>query len=128
MEENPPPADRVPDPAAKPRILVDLDESRTLRDRVVAMLKTVYDPEIPVDIYELGLIYDIALDEEARKAAIRMTLTSPGCPVAGTLPGEVKARVEEVDGIDEATIELVWDPPWSRDNLSEEARLTLGLV
>ena len=97
------------------------------RDRVIEALKSCYDPEIPVDIYELGLIYDVAIDDAGR-VAIKMTLTSPACPVAGSLPGEVQARVAAVPGISSADVELVWDPPWSQDHMSEEAKLRLGFM
>jgi FeS assembly SUF system protein len=96
-----------------------------LEQDVVSVLKTCYDPEIPVDIYELGLIYGVDVDE-AGKVLVRMTLTSPACPVAGTLPGEVEARVREVDGVSEARVELVWDPPWDKEMMSETAKVQLG--
>ncbi len=96
-----------------------------LRAAVVAALKTVYDPEIPVDIYELGLVYE--LEVEARGAvSIQMTLTSPACPVAGTLPGDVEARVRSVEGVTDVVVDLVWDPPWGMERMSEAARLQLG--
>jgi FeS assembly SUF system protein len=98
-----------------------------LESAIVEVLQTVYDPEIPVDIYELGLIYTIDIDDAGR-AAIKMTLTSPACPVAGSLPGEVQARVAAVPGITAADVELVWDPPWSQDHMSEEAKLKLGFL
>jgi FeS assembly SUF system protein len=100
-------------------------EANDLDQRVVEALKTCYDPEIPVDIYELGLIYDVATDPDGG-VDIRMTLTSPACPVAGTLPGEVQARVSRVDGVTRANVELVWDPPWDKDRMSEAAKVTLG--
>ena len=92
---------------------------------VVATLKTVYDPEIPVDIYELGLVYGIDVDD-GNRVAIRMTLTSPMCPVAGTLPPEVEAKVAQVPGVESSTVEVVWDPPWNPGMMSEAARLELG--
>ncbi|MFZ0392036.1 MAG: SUF system Fe-S cluster assembly protein [Calditrichia bacterium] len=98
-----------------------------LEEKIVEILKTVYDPEIPVDIYELGLIYDIRIDE-SNVAHVKMTLTSPGCPVAGTLPGEVKDRVQSVIGVEDAKVEIVWDPPWTPDMMSEEAKLELGFM
>ena len=98
---------------------------KELKETVVAALKTVYDPEIPVDIYELGLIYE--LEVEARGAvSIQMTLTSPACPVAGTLPGEVEATVRAVEGVIDVVVDLVWDPPWGMEKMSEAARLQLG--
>jgi FeS assembly SUF system protein len=100
-------------------------ERKLLHGKIVAAIKLVYDPEIPVDIYELGLIYNIDITPE-NKVTVRMTLTAPNCPVADSLPREVEARVENVPEVVEADIELVWDPPWSRDRMSEAARLSLG--
>lgn len=99
----------------------------TLEQQVVEAIRTVYDPEIPVNVYDLGLIYDIDIDAH-NKAHIRMTLTAPACPVAGILPGQVETAVRNVEGIDDATVELVWDPPWGQDRMSEEAQLALGLL
>jgi FeS assembly SUF system protein len=104
-----------------------LPEDATLAERVVAALKTVYDPEIPVDIHELGLIYDLKVTPEGA-VAIRMTLTTPACPVAGSLPGEVERKVRAVPGVTDARVELVWDPPWDKDRMSEAAQLQLGLL
>jgi FeS assembly SUF system protein len=92
---------------------------------VVARLKTVYDPEIPVDIYELGLVYAIDVDD-AGHVELRMTLTSPMCPVAGSLPPEVEAKVAQVPGVKSSRVEVVWDPPWNPSMMSEAARLELG--
>ena len=92
---------------------------------VIAALKTVYDPEIPVDIYELGLVYEVEV-EAPGAVSIQMTLTSPACPVAGTLPGEVEARVRSVEGVTDVVVDLVWDPPWGMEKMSEAARLHLG--
>ncbi|MBA2653272.1 MAG: SUF system Fe-S cluster assembly protein [Tatlockia sp.] len=97
-----------------------------LKTAVIAGLKTVFDPEIPVNIYDLGLIYDIAIDEE-RHAHVQMTLTTPGCPVAQTFPGTVERAVNEVEGISDCTVELVWDPPWTQERMTEAARLELGI-
>ncbi len=97
-----------------------------LRAQVVDAISTVYDPEIPLNIYELGLIYGIDLLDEA-SVRIRMTLTAPGCPVADSLVAEVEARVRELPGVSEARVELVWDPPWSADLMSEAAKLTLNI-
>ena len=97
-----------------------------LEQQVIDALKTVYDPEIPVNIYELGLIYTMKVDEEVRSAAIEMTLTAPGCPVAETFPGTVRMAVEGVNGIDSCTVELVWYPPWTPEMMSESTRLELG--
>lgn len=92
---------------------------------VIAQLKTVYDPEIPVDIYELGLVYAVEVSDEGN-VEIRMTLTSPMCPVAGSLPPEVEAKVAQVPGVQSSRVELVWEPPWNPSMMSEAARLELG--
>lgn len=94
---------------------------------VVEMLKTVYDPEIPVDIYELGLIYNIDVRDD-RSVEVRLTLTSPMCPVAGSLPPEVESKVAQVEGVTAAVVDLVWDPPWNPGMMSEAARLELGMM
>jgi len=96
-------------------------------DKIVDVLKTIYDPEIPVDIYELGLIYDVFVNEN-KEAKILMTLTSPNCPVAETLPVEVEEKVQTLDEIDNAEVEITFDPPWSQDMMSEEAKLELGFL
>lgn len=96
-------------------------------DLLVAKFKTIYDPEIPVDIYELGLIYDAFVNTEG-EAKIMMTLTSPNCPVAESLPNEVKNKVEEIEGIEKAEVEITFDPPWDRDMMSEEAKFELGML
>ena len=96
-----------------------------LKQRIVEALKTCYDPEIPVDIYELGLIYTVDV-ADSRDVTVTMTLTSPACPVAGSLPGEVEAKVREVSGVASARVELVWDPPWDQEMMSDAAKLTLG--
>lgn len=98
-----------------------------LKDQVIEALKSVYDPEIPVDIYELGLIYDIAISEDC-DAVITMTLTTPHCPVAESLPNEVELRVLSVPGIRDAEVNVVWDPPWDPSQMSDEARLELGML
>lgn len=98
-----------------------------LQARVVEVLKSVYDPEIPVDIYELGLIYDVTISEDG-DAVITMTLTTPHCPVAESLPNEVELRVLSVPGIRDAVVSLVWDPPWDPSKMSDEARLELGML
>lgn len=97
-----------------------------VENSIVEALRTVYDPEIPVNIYELGLIYDVDL-QEGGAVHIKMTLTSPACPVAGSLPGEVQTKIEEVPGVTSAEIELVWDPVWNPSMMSEAARLQLGM-
>jgi FeS assembly SUF system protein len=100
---------------------------REVGERIVESLKTVYDPEIPVDIYELGLIYGVELDE-AGAARIVMTLTTPMCPAAEELPPEVESKARAVEGVTSVTLDLVWDPPWSPAMMSEAARLELGMV
>jgi FeS assembly SUF system protein len=104
----------------------DSPRPENLKERVIAALHSCYDPEIPVDIYELGLIYQLDVDP-AGVVHIQMTLTSPGCPVAGSLPGEVQAKVEAVPGVTAAKVEVVWDPPWDKSRMSEAAMLQLGL-
>jgi FeS assembly SUF system protein len=96
-----------------------------LQGPIIEVIKTVYDPEIPVDIYELGLIYDIVVDAN-RRVLIKMTLTSPACPSAQQLPSEVRYKVKAVPGVSDATVEIVWEPPWDKDRMSEAAKLQLG--
>lgn len=103
------------------------EEMQQIGDKVVAVLKTIYDPEIPVDIFELGLVYDVQLSDQ-KEAKILMTLTSPNCPVAESLPAEVAEKVEALDEIDQAAVELTFDPPWSQDMMSEAAKLELGFL
>lgn len=97
-----------------------------LEEEILATLKTVYDPEVPVDIYELGLIYNFSVDETG-KVDVKMTLTSPACPVAGTLPIEVETKIKAIPGITQCFVDLVWDPPWDRTMMSEAAQLKLNL-
>ena len=98
-----------------------------LGESVVKVLKTIYDPEIPVDIYELGLIYDVMINE-ANDVKILMTLTSPNCHVAETLPMEVEEKIKSIDAVQSAEVEITFDPPWSKDLMSEEAKLELGML
>jgi FeS assembly SUF system protein len=102
-------------------------EVDALGERIIEVLRTVYDPEIPVNIYELGLIYKIDVEDDNR-VKVDMTLTSPGCPVAGTLPGEVEEKVRGVEGVTDAEVEVVWDPPWNPSMMTEEAQLELGIM
>ena len=102
-----------------------LDKGK-LEQQIIGVLKTCFDPEIPVDIYELGLIYEINIDDEAN-CDIKMTLTSPACPVAGSLPGEVEEKVRSIEELKSVKIELVWEPTWNQDMMTEEAKLTLGM-
>jgi FeS assembly SUF system protein len=103
------------------------ENSQELGEKIVKVLKTIYDPEIPVDIYELGLIYDVLVNEE-NDVKILMTLTSPNCPVAETLPVEVEEKVKSLNAIKDAEVEITFDPPWTQDLMSEEAKLELGLL
>ena len=98
-----------------------------LKNKIIEEIKKIYDPEIPVNIYELGLIYKIEFDDKNKKADIEMTLTSPNCPVAESLPNNVKENVLKVEGIDEVDLKLVWNPPWTKDMMSEAAKLELNL-
>lgn len=102
-------------------------DTAVLGDKIVRVLKTIYDPEIPVDIYELGLIYDVFVNEED-EVKILMTLTTPNCPVAETLPVEVEEKVKSLDEVKDAEVEITFDPPWSQDLMSEEAKLELGML
>ncbi len=104
----------------------ELPADAPLRDRIIAAMRSVYDPELPLNIYDLGLIYDINISDSA-EVDITMTLTAPGCPVAGILPGQVESAVRNVAGVSASRVELVWDPPWDKDRMSDEAKLTLGL-
>ncbi len=97
-----------------------------LKDQIIAEIKKIYDPEIPVNIYELGLIYDVKV-ENKNTAKVKMTLTSPNCPVAESLPKEVKDGIMQVEGIDKVDLDLVWDPPWDKSMMSESAKLELNL-
>jgi FeS assembly SUF system protein len=97
-----------------------------MKDRIIAALKKVYDPELPVNIYELGLIYGVEVSESGQ-VGVRMTLTAPNCPVAGTLPGDVERAVRAVPGVTDVKLELTFDPPWTKDRMSEAAKLALGI-
>jgi len=128
------PAARSPEPAPEPAAAADTGKSEAeaapehdqLKDDIVGALKTVYDPEIPVDIYELGLIYRIDVDAD-RNVELDMTLTAPGCPVAGDMPGWVENAVSAVPGVGQVKVNLVFDPPWDTSRMSDEARLTLNM-
>jgi|TARA_B100001029_G_scaffold102107_1_gene84062 FeS assembly SUF system protein len=96
-----------------------------LKEKVIAEIKKIYDPEIPVNIYELGLIYDVSIIEKNVK--VKMTLTTPNCPVAESLPKEVKESIMEIDGVDKVDLDLVWEPPWDKSMMSEAAKLELNL-
>jgi FeS assembly SUF system protein len=117
-------APEVASTAASPAI--PADEVARLTDDITAALKTVYDPEIPVDIYELGLVYKVDIDDD-RQVKIDMTLTAPGCPVAGDMPGWVENAVSAVPGVSGAKVNLVFDPPWDHSRMSDEARVALNM-
>ena len=102
-------------------------DAQLLGEKIVKVLKTIFDPEIPVDIYELGLIYDVFVNEDF-DAKVLMTLTSPNCPVAESLPAEVEQKVKSIKGINEVEVEMTFDPPWTKDLMSEEAKLELGFL
>jgi FeS assembly SUF system protein len=128
-ETPPAPAPVAAEPVpAKPPLAqpLTMDEIVALHERIVQVLHTCFDPEIPVNIYELGLIYDIII-EPTGAVLLRMTLTSPGCPVAGTLPGDVQQKVLPLDNVTAVKVEVVWDPPWTKDRMSEAAKLQLGI-
>jgi FeS assembly SUF system protein len=99
-------------------------DDKRVKEAVITALKGVYDPEIPINIYDLGLIYEVLINEEGH-VDIKMTLTSPGCPVAQTFPGTVEQAVNQVEGVNDCTVELVWEPPWSKERMSEAAILEL---
>ncbi len=105
----------------------EFNDTINLGEEVVKVLKTIYDPEIPVDIYELGLIYDVYVNEDM-DVKILMTLTSPNCPVAETLPNEVEEKIEKIGEVKTCEVEITFDPPWSKDLMSEEAKLELGML
>lgn len=106
--------------------VAEAERSQLLHEEIIKVIKTCYDPEIPINIYELGLIYGVDIAPTG-EVTVRMTLTSPACPAAGSLPGEVQSRVRGVEGVADARIDLVWDPPWNPNLMSEAARLQLGI-
>ncbi|MBS0471470.1 MAG: SUF system Fe-S cluster assembly protein [Proteobacteria bacterium] len=106
--------------------MLSAEELEDFTQKIVAALKTVYDPEIPVDIYELGLIYKVDVSDE-KNIAVDMTLTAPGCPVAGEMPGMVKSALEGIEGVGEITVNMTFDPPWTPERMSEEAKLELNM-
>ena len=108
-------------------IKATLPEDAPLRERIIDVLRQVYDPEIPLNLYDLGLIYELNIDDD-KNVEVVMTLTTPHCPVAGSMPGQVQRAVQSVAGIGEVNVRLTWDPPWSQDNMTDEAKLTLGIL
>ena len=125
-EENPMEEENKPAPAVDPQPSQP-SEGTPVKDQVIAVLRGCYDPEIPVDIYELGLIYGIEVDSSGF-VNVEMTLTSPMCPVAGSLPPEVEQKVKDLPEVSGAKVEVVWDPPWSMEKMSEAAKLQLGML
>jgi FeS assembly SUF system protein len=128
----------VPDPPLPPVAAAAADSasvafqtnplnSLKFRPLIIEQLSKVFDPEIPVNIYELGLVYDIDVDDEGN-AHVRMTLTAPGCPAAQTIPLDVERRIREIPGINDVKVEIVWDPPWTKERMSDVAKLTLGML
>ena len=113
-------------PATASHESVEIPADAPLRDKIIAALRTVYDPEIPLNLYDLGLIYDITIDAP-NAVSINMTLTTPHCPVAESMPGRVECTVREIKEVNDVNVQLVWDPPWDKDRMSDEAKLTLGL-
>ena len=122
-----PPQPEAPAPTGDTLPLVpDADKTAALKPEIIKAISTVFDPEIPVNIWELGLIYDVFVDANS-VAAVRMTLTAPGCPVAQTMPVEVANRVKAVPGVADAKVDIVWEPAWTKDRMSDVAKLQLGM-
>ena len=116
-----------PNPSKKPWSFFNKNNTKNLGEKIVKELKSIFDPEIPVDIYELGLIYDVFVNED-NEVKIMMTLTSPNCPVAESLPQEVEEKIRSIDEVKTAEVEITFDPPWTKDLMSEEAKLELGFM
>jgi FeS assembly SUF system protein len=126
IQPPPPKAPASPADGGATSLINDPDHRAALMPAIVEALATVFDPEIPVNIYELGLIYDVIVDADNR-VGIRMTLTAPACPAAQFLPGQVENAVKSVEGVREAMVDIVWEPPWTRDRMSDAAKLQLGM-
>lgn len=126
MDNTPAPDATAPNEAPEITSALPPEELAQLRDDIIAAMKTVYDPEIPVDIYELGLIYKVDISDD-RDVAIEMTLTAPGCPVAGTMPGMVEDAVRTVEGVGDVKVTMTFDPPWDMSRMSDEARVALNM-
>jgi FeS assembly SUF system protein len=107
-------------------LVMDVEKTAVLKPAIIKAISTVFDPEIPVNIYELGLIYDVLVDASG-VVGVRMTLTAPGCPVAQSLPVEVANKVKSVEGVTDAKVDIVWEPPWTKDRMSDAAKLQLGM-
>ena len=110
----------------QPQLKTALPEDAPLMEKIIATLRNIYDPELPVNIYDLGLIYEI--DINGRHVDVVMTLTSPHCPVAGSMPGQIECAIKALEEVDNVCVELTWDPPWDSEKLSDEVKLTLGLL
>jgi FeS assembly SUF system protein len=121
----PPPEAPAPTTATDD-LIVDVEKTAALKPAIIKAISTVFDPEIPVNIYELGLIYDVLVDASG-VAGVRMTLTAPGCPVAQSLPVEVANKVKSVEGVTDAKVDIVWEPAWTKDRMSDAAKLQLGM-
>jgi FeS assembly SUF system protein len=126
IQPPPPKAPSDTGPLEVARMVNDPERRTALMPQIVKALSTIFDPEIPVNIYDLGLVYDVVLDSSA-SVGIRMTLTAPACPAAQFLPAQVKKAIEAVPGVTEVKVDVVWDPPWTRDRMSEAAKLQLGM-
>jgi FeS assembly SUF system protein len=120
------PEQTSPTPSAPPSTLT-VSEVVALQDKIIEQMRTCYDPEIPVNIYDLGLIYDVKV-ETTGHVEVKMTLTAPGCPAAGVLPGEVEDKITVLPGVKDVKVEVVWDPPWDKSRMSEAAKLQLGFI
>ena len=107
--------------------LTEIIDKQALEEKIISLLKTCFDPEIPVNIFELGLIYEIRIDNDAN-VIVKMTLTSPACPVAGSLPGEVQEKIYSIPEVRNVKVELIWNPPWDKDMMSDVAKLELGML
>lgn len=114
-------------PTGESRKPMTLVEARNLKERIIEVMKTIFDPEIPVNIYELGMVYNVSVDLTGN-VDVTMTLTSPACPVAGSLPGEVQNKIKAAPGVANAKVNLVWTPPWSKDMMSDAAKLQLNIM
>ena len=126
IQPTPPPVPVSPSDLKTAGMVRDPEKAAALEPKIVAAIKTVFDPEIPVNIHDLGLIYEIIVDRDAA-VGVRMTLTAPACPAAQWLPAQVEEKVRGVEGVTDARVDVVFDPPWSKDNMSEAAKLQLGL-
>jgi len=125
MAEQPTQPSGAPETPASPQPALTVSEVVALQDKIIERLRTCYDPEIPVNIYDLGLIYEVKV-EPTRHVHVRMTLTAPACPAAGTLPGEVEDKITVLPGVRSVQVQVVWDPPWDKNMMSEAAKLQLG--